>query len=59
MISLYWPRFVRLFGHHCPSVTMGTNEKEPVCNAVGYRFGGSSAGRRDQASEEGEVGEGL
>jgi hypothetical protein len=28
-----------IYGHHCPSVSMGTGGKEPVCNAFGCRFG--------------------
>ncbi len=28
-----------IYGHHCPSVSMGANGKEPVCTAFGCRFG--------------------
>ncbi|PMD51482.1 uncharacterized protein K444DRAFT_543963 [Hyaloscypha bicolor E] len=28
-----------IYGHHCPSVTLGTNGREPVCNAFGCKFG--------------------
>ncbi|PMD45888.1 C-x8-C-x5-C-x3-H type zinc finger protein-like protein [Hyaloscypha variabilis F] len=27
-----------IYGHHCPSVTMGAAGKDPVCNAFGCRF---------------------
>jgi len=28
-----------IYGHHCPSVTLGANGQDPVCNAFGCRFG--------------------
>jgi len=27
-----------IYGHHCPSVTVGKDGKEPVCSAFGCRF---------------------